>query len=77
MLFRQLGAAPFSSLTVEADELAQVLEAEIGERWRGLVAGAVDGQDTVLRLLRKLLKRQGRAPRVMVTELLWLQSKGA
>src|ERR1041384_1027149 len=29
------------------------------------------------RLLRKLLKRQGRAPRVMVTELLWLQSKAA
>ena len=29
------------------------------------------------RLLRKLLKRQGRAPRVLVTELLWLQSKAA
>ena len=29
------------------------------------------------RLLRKLLKKQGRAPRVMVTELLWLQSKAA
>ena len=29
------------------------------------------------RLLRKLLKRQGRAPRVMITELLWLQSKAA
>ena len=29
------------------------------------------------RLLRKLLKRQGRPPRVMVTELLWLQSKAA
>src|SRR6476659_2602992 len=25
------------------------------------------------RLLRKLLKRQGRPPRVMITELLWLQ----
>jgi len=29
------------------------------------------------RLLRKLLKKQGRPPRVMVTELLWLQSKAA
>ena len=29
------------------------------------------------RLLRKLLKRQGRPPRVLVTELLWLQSKAA
>ena len=29
------------------------------------------------RLLRKLLKRQGRPPRVMITELLWLQSKAA
>ena len=29
------------------------------------------------RLLRKLLKRRGRPPRVMVTELLWLQSKAA
>ena len=29
------------------------------------------------RLLRKLLKKQGRAPRVLVTELLWLQSKAA
>src|SRR4051794_38476522 len=29
------------------------------------------------RLLRKLLKEQGRAPRVLVTELLWLQSKAA
>ena len=29
------------------------------------------------RLLRRLLKRQGRAPRVLVTELLWLQSKAA
>ena len=29
------------------------------------------------RFLRKLLKRQGRPPRVMVTELLWLQSKAA
>ena len=29
------------------------------------------------RLLRKLLERQGRPPRVLVTELLWLQSKAA
>ena len=29
------------------------------------------------RLLRKLLKKQGRAPRVMVTELIWSQSKAA
>ena len=29
------------------------------------------------RLLRKLLKKQGRPPRVLVTELLWLQSKAA
>src|SRR3954470_11792727 len=29
------------------------------------------------RLLRKLLKRQGRPPHVMVTDLLWLQSKAA
>src|SRR5206468_5797503 len=29
------------------------------------------------RLLRKLLKRQMRPPRIMVTELLWLQSKAA
>jgi hypothetical protein len=29
------------------------------------------------RLLRKLLKRQGRAPRVMITELTWSQSKTA
>ena len=29
------------------------------------------------RLLRKLLKKQMRPPRVMVTELLWLQSKAA
>ncbi len=28
----------------------------------------------VKRLLRKLLKRQGRAPRVMITERMWLQS---
>jgi putative transposase len=27
------------------------------------------------RLLRKLLKRQGRAPRVMITDLLWSQCK--
>jgi len=26
------------------------------------------------RLLRKLLKRQGQAPRVMITDLIWLQS---
>jgi len=52
---------------------------------------AVDREGTVLdvlvqsrrdkraakRLLRKLLKRQGRPPRVLVTELLWLQSKAA
>src|SRR5215212_12168726 len=29
------------------------------------------------RLLRKLLKKQGRPPRVLVTDLLWLQSKAA
>jgi putative transposase len=29
------------------------------------------------RLLRKLLKRQCRAPRVMITELIWSQSKAA
>ena len=29
------------------------------------------------RLLRKLLKKQGRAPRVMVTERVWSQSKAA
>ena len=29
------------------------------------------------RLLRKLLKKQRRAPRVMVTELIWSQSKAA
>ena len=29
------------------------------------------------RLLRKLLKRQCRAPRVMITERVWLQSKAA
>jgi putative transposase len=29
------------------------------------------------RLLRKLLKRQMRPPRVIITELLWLQSKAA
>ena len=29
------------------------------------------------RLLRKLLKRQGWAPRVMITELIWSQSKAA
>ena len=29
------------------------------------------------RLLRKLLKRQCRAPRVMITELIWSQSKTA
>ena len=29
------------------------------------------------RLLRKLLKRQFRAPRVMITELIWSQSKTA
>ena len=29
------------------------------------------------RLLRKLPKKQGRPPRVLVTELLWLQSKAA
>ena len=29
------------------------------------------------RLLRKLLKKQGRAPGVMVTELIWSQSKTA
>src|SRR5947208_5200723 len=52
---------------------------------------AVDREGTVLpvlvqsrrdkraakRLLRKLLKKQGRPRRVMVTELLWLQSKAA
>jgi len=27
------------------------------------------------RLLRKLLKKQGRAPRVMITDLIWSQSK--
>jgi putative transposase len=27
------------------------------------------------RLLRKLLKKQCRAPRVMITELIWLQTK--
>ena len=29
------------------------------------------------RLLRKLLRRQGQPPRVLITELLWLQSKAA
>jgi putative transposase len=29
------------------------------------------------RLLRKLLKKQGRAPRVLITELIWSQSKAA
>jgi putative transposase len=29
------------------------------------------------RLLRKLLKKQCRAPRVMITELIWSQSKTA
>jgi putative transposase len=28
-------------------------------------------------LLRKLLKKQRRAPRVMITERIWLQSKAA
>src|SRR3954470_23960843 len=34
-------------------------------------------QRAAKRLLRKLLRKQGQAPRVMVTELLWLQSKAA
>ena len=34
-------------------------------------------QQAAKRLLRKLLKRQGRPPRVLITELLWLQSKAA
>ena len=34
-------------------------------------------QRAAKRLLRKLLKKQGRPPRVLITELLWLQSKAA
>jgi hypothetical protein len=35
---------------VEPDELAQVLEAELGEGRRGVVTKIVDGEDAVLRL---------------------------
>src|SRR5690349_8586041 len=38
-----------------------------------LVQGRRD-KKAAKRLLRKLLKKQGRPPRVLVTELLWLQS---
>jgi hypothetical protein len=50
VLLGWLGGAPFSVGAVEADELAQVLEAEVSEGWRVLVVEAVDGQHAALGL---------------------------
>jgi hypothetical protein len=50
MLLGRLVGPPVRALAVDADELAQVLDPELGEGRRVLVAEAVDGQPTVLRL---------------------------